>query len=64
MAAARKGAVAIETLSPKHRGWFCLHMVDNNPLRAHAVAARFRTAGVAVVLDVGFRFDVPAHQLR
>ena len=36
LAAAQKGAVAIDTLSPKHKGWFCLHLVDNNPLRAHA----------------------------
>ena len=64
LAAARKGAVAIETLKPKQTGWFCLHMVDNNPLRAHAVAARFRRDGIAVVFDGGFRFEVPADQLR
>ena len=39
-------------------------MVDSNPLRAHAVAARFRAGGVAVVFDAGFRFEVPAHELR
>jgi len=64
LAAAERTAVVVETLNNKHRGWYCLHMVDRNPLRAHAVAVCFRTDDVAVVFDGGFRYEVPASKLK
>ena len=64
LAASQREALVVERLNRKHRGWFCLHMVDRNPLRAHAVAVCFKGDDVAVVFDGGFRYDLPAAKLQ